>query len=201
MSFDFPIIDTGIDTTNEAALCVITSFYVIAALFNRHIPDTGAVYENKNVIHSVYCAISHCSIKLWKDKLGQISLAVTTLFWGAGAVLQLLVLEWARVNLNMPLREVPELQGVFAFGIASGALLAAKFIPLKRSLECNETWCSDGSGCHLDGLRQKRLAGLPLADIDWWLWPVFRSANERLAPTSRPCADECWTFNRRSEFQ
>ncbi|WMW82267.1 lysophospholipid transporter LplT [Undibacterium cyanobacteriorum] len=135
LSFDFPVVDTGIDTTNEAALCVITSCYLIAALFNRHIPDTGAVYPKQE--RNPFCLLrdfTHCSVKLWKDKLGQISLAVTTLFWGAGAVLQLLVLEWARVNLHMPLEKGTELQGVFALGIALGALLAAKFIPLKRSL-------------------------------------------------------------------
>jgi LPLT family lysophospholipid transporter-like MFS transporter len=70
---------------------------------------------------------------LWRDKLGQISLAVTTLFWGAGAVLQFIVLEWAKQQLGLPLNRAAILQGVVALGIAVGAMLAARFITLRRS--------------------------------------------------------------------
>jgi hypothetical protein len=70
---------------------------------------------------------------LWRDKLGQISLAVTTLFWGAGAVLQFIVLEWAKQQLGLPLNRAAILQGVVALGIAVGAMLAARFVTLRRS--------------------------------------------------------------------
>jgi hypothetical protein len=70
---------------------------------------------------------------LWGDKLGQISLAVTTLFWGAGAVLQFIVLEWAKQQLGLPLNRAAILQGVVALGIAVGAMLAARFVTLRRS--------------------------------------------------------------------
>jgi MFS transporter, LPLT family, lysophospholipid transporter len=76
-----------------------------------------------------------CLTMLWKDKLGQISLAVTTLFWGAGAVLQFLVLQWAAVHLGLPLDQGAVLQGVTAVGVALGAILAGRFIPLRRSLD------------------------------------------------------------------
>ncbi len=135
LSFDFPLISTGINTTNQSALCAITVCYIIAAIFNRYIPDTGAKYQKQE--SNPICLLrdfTHCSIKLWRDKLGQISLAVTTLFWGAGATLQYLVLKWAEVNLHMPLNKGSELQGVFAVGIAIGALFAARIIPLKKSL-------------------------------------------------------------------
>lgn len=135
LSFDFPLISTGINTTNQSALCAITVCYIIAAIFNRYIPDTGAKYQKQE--SNPICLLrdfTRCSIKLWRDKLGQISLAVTTLFWGAGATLQYLVLKWAEVNLHMPLNKGSELQGVFAVGIAIGALFAARIIPLKKSL-------------------------------------------------------------------
>ncbi|MEK9776281.1 MAG: lysophospholipid transporter LplT, partial [Quisquiliibacterium sp.] len=77
---------------------------------------------------------AHCVSVLWRDKLGQISLAVTTLFWGAGATLQFIVLEWAAIALDMPLSKAAILQGVVALGIAVGAVAAARFIPLKGSL-------------------------------------------------------------------
>ena len=77
---------------------------------------------------------AHCLRVLWRDKLGQISLAVTTLFWGAGATLQFIVLKWAEVQLGMPLSKAAVLQGVVAIGIAVGAIVAARFVPLRGSL-------------------------------------------------------------------
>jgi hypothetical protein len=76
---------------------------------------------------------SRCFLMLWRDKLGQISLAVTTLFWGAGACLQFIVLKWAERSLRLPLEEGAMLSGVSAVGIALGAMIAAKIIPLKRA--------------------------------------------------------------------
>jgi hypothetical protein len=77
---------------------------------------------------------ANCSATLWKDKLGQISLAVTTLFWGAGATLQLIVLKWAERSLGMTLDKATGLIGVVAIGVAIGAVLAARMIPLRKSL-------------------------------------------------------------------
>ena len=135
LKFDMPFIETGVDTPAEAAIAVTMIFYLIAALFNLYIPDTGARYE-KQETHPVRLVtdFSHCFSTLWRDKLGQISLAVTTLFWGAGATLQFIVLRWADSHLQLPLDKAAILQGVFALGIALGAVLAAKIVPLKRSL-------------------------------------------------------------------
>jgi LPLT family lysophospholipid transporter-like MFS transporter len=135
LKFDMPFIDTGVDTPAEAAIAVTVIFYLIAAVFNLYIPDTGARYE-KQKTHPVRLVndFAHCFSTLWHDKLGQISLAVTTLFWGAGATLQFIVLRWADSHLHLPLDKAAILQGVFALGIALGAVLAAKVIPLKRSL-------------------------------------------------------------------
>jgi MFS family permease len=135
LSFDLPRIDTGIDTPTEAALCVIAGTYLIAAVFNLKIPDTGARYshQERNPIKLI-ADFSNCFTVLWKDKLGQISLAVTTLFWGAGATLQFIVLKWAEKSLHMPLDRAAILQGIVAVGVAIGAIAAARFVPLKKSL-------------------------------------------------------------------
>ncbi len=77
---------------------------------------------------------AECFVVLWRDKLGQISLAVTTLFWGAGATLQFIVLKWAEVSLGMSLSRGAILQAVVAIGVALGAVIAATKIPLKKSL-------------------------------------------------------------------
>lgn len=86
LSFDFPMVDLPIDTPTEAALCIISCIYIVAALFNFYIPDTGVRYEHqeRNPLRLIV-DFAGCFTTLWKDKLGQISLAVTTLFWGAGA--------------------------------------------------------------------------------------------------------------------
>lgn len=135
LAFDFPLIDFGINTSHEAALTVIAGLYAVAALFNLRIPHTGAVYEHQhtNPIRLI-TDFANCCTVLWKDKLGQISLAITTLFWGAGATLQFIVLKWAEESLNMPLDKGANLQGVVAIGIALGAVGAAKIIPLRKSL-------------------------------------------------------------------
>lgn len=135
LSFDFPLLDLDIDTPAKAALLVITLIYIIAAIFNLRIPDTGARYphQQRNPIKLI-ADFSSCFVILWKDRLGQISLAVTTLFWGAGATLQFIVLQWAEKSLHMPLDKAAVLQGIVAFGVALGAVGAARFVPLKKSL-------------------------------------------------------------------
>jgi MFS family permease len=134
LKFDFPFIDTSVNTPPEAAIVVTALIYVVAALFNLAIPDTGARYQHqeRNPVR-LLVDFSRCFLMLWRDKLGQISLAVTTLFWGAGACLQFIVLKWAERSLRLPLEEGAMLSGVSAVGIALGAMIAAKVIPLKRA--------------------------------------------------------------------
>ena len=119
----------------EFALGVVMLSYVLAAVFNLNIPDTGARYaaQKRHPIKLVV-EFAECFTALWRDRLGQISLAVTSLFWGAGATLQFIVLKWAEKALNLPLAKGAVLQGVVAFGVAFGAMAAAKRVPLKRSL-------------------------------------------------------------------
>ncbi len=134
LGLDFPGVDFNIDSPAESAILVIGGFYIIAALFNLRIPDTGARYskQHTNPIKLVQ-DFWYCNTTLWRDKLGQISLAVTTLFWGAGATLQFIVLQWAKEQLNMPLSKAAILQGIVALGIAGGAVLAARFVALKQT--------------------------------------------------------------------
>jgi hypothetical protein len=128
------MIDTGIDSPAESAILVIALIYLLAAAFNLRIPDTGARYPKQHT-NPIKLAQDfwHCNVTLWRDKLGQISLAVTTLFWGAGATLQFIVLQWAEVQLGMPLDKAAILQGIVAVGIAGGAIFAARFVPLKNA--------------------------------------------------------------------
>src|SRR5436190_3231568 len=135
LHLDFPGLDTPIDTPAEAAIAVIVIVYAIAAVFNLHVPRTGVAMK-PIAPHPLETLrdFTRCVGHLWKDKLGQISLAVTTLFWGAGATLQFIVIDWARTALGFDLSKAAILQGVTAFGIAIGAVLASLWVALDRSV-------------------------------------------------------------------
>ncbi|TAK86467.1 MAG: lysophospholipid transporter LplT [Betaproteobacteria bacterium] len=135
LRFDMPLIETPIDTPAEAAIAIIVAVYAIAALFTLEVPHTG-VSLKPLPRHPVATLkdFTRCIKHLWSDRLGQISLAVTTLFWGAGATLQFIVIEWARATLGFDLSKAAILQGVTAFGIAIGAVLASMFVALDRSV-------------------------------------------------------------------
>ncbi len=127
---------TSIDTAPEVAILVVSSLYCVAALFNLFVPHTRADHKplSKNPMYLLH-DFWHSVKLLWRDKLGQISLAVTTLFWGAGATLQFIVLKWADKALGLPLDEASVLQGVFALGVAIGAVLAARLVALEQSIK------------------------------------------------------------------
>ena len=135
LGFDLPYIDTSVDSPPGAAIAVIVGFYVIAAVFNWFIPDTGV--ERRMVNRNPFFLIrefAHCTTLLWRDRLGQISLATTTLFWGAGATLQFIVIDWAEKALGFSMSQASMLQGVVAVGIAVGAVAAARWVTLRGSV-------------------------------------------------------------------
>jgi LPLT family lysophospholipid transporter-like MFS transporter len=117
LGLDLPLIDTGVDTAPEAAIAIIVVFYAIAAIFNIYIPNTGVDHRppSKNPVYLVH-EFAHCVRLLWSDKLGQISL------------------KWAEVALGYSLSQATVLQGICAIGIAAGAIIAAKFVPLNRAV-------------------------------------------------------------------
>ncbi|MFV0663170.1 lysophospholipid transporter LplT [Denitromonas sp.] len=119
----------------QMALLIIGLLYVVAAIFNMFVPDTGVDHKvlRKNPLYLMH-DFNHCLKLLWRDKLGQISLAVTTLFWGAGATLQFIVYKWAEHALGMDLSSATMLQGVVAIGVAVGAVLAARYVTLRKSV-------------------------------------------------------------------
>ena len=126
LSFDLPLIDLGIETPPAAAISVLILVYLVAALFNTHIPDTGVEMRPmpKRLI-SLLPDFWRCNTRLWQDKLGQISLASTTLIWGAAGNLKTVVLTWAAVALGYTVTQASALQGVVAIGMAAGAIAAS----------------------------------------------------------------------------
>ncbi|AVS92706.1 lysophospholipid transporter LplT [Paracidovorax avenae] len=126
LSVDIPFVDTGVDTAAEAAIATLITVYLAAAWFNTRIPHTGVemrpMPRNPLALLPDFWA---CNNRLWRDKLGQISLATTTLFWGAGGNLKFIVLAWAAAALAYNTTQASALTGVVAIGTAVGAVVAS----------------------------------------------------------------------------
>jgi MFS family permease len=119
----------------SVAMFAVMLVYAAAALINIGIPDTGARYPNRlREPQRLVGEFVTCFNLLWRDELAQIALWVTTLMWGAAVTLQLLVLKWAGANLGLSLSKAALMQGATGIGVAIGAVAAAKFVPLARSL-------------------------------------------------------------------
>jgi LPLT family lysophospholipid transporter-like MFS transporter len=126
LSFDFPLIDTSVDTPAEAAICVLIFVYVLAAWFNTRIPHTGVeMRPMPKRLLSLLPDFWTCNKRLWSDRLGQISLATTTLFWGVLGNLKYIVLGWAAAALGYSVTQASALVGVVAIGTAIGAVVAS----------------------------------------------------------------------------
>ena len=134
LALDFPIFDTAIDTPPEAAIFVLIFIYAIAAWFNTRIPHTGVEMRKlpKNWLELVPDFWS-CNSRLWHDKLGQISLATTTLFWGVSGNLRYIILAWSAAALGYSTTQASSLSGVVALGTAVGAIVASMKMRLDKA--------------------------------------------------------------------
>ncbi|MDP1646350.1 MAG: lysophospholipid transporter LplT [Thiobacillus sp.] len=132
------LVSIGLDSRLIApkfAIVAITSLYFAAAIVNLFIPRLPIDHKLPSrsplfILHDFW----HSFKLLWRDPLGQVSLAVTTLFWGVGATLRLLIIAWAALNLKYGLDQATQLTAATAFGIAIGSVLAGKFVRLQRAV-------------------------------------------------------------------
>ena len=134
LSFDLPWVETNVDTAAEAAIVVLVAIYMLAAWFNLRIPLTGVPMRpmrqdpGKSLLANTLDLLPDfwtCSQRLWADKLGQISLSTTTLFWGVSGNLRYIVLAWGAAALSYDTSKASLLVGVVAIGTAAGAIIAS----------------------------------------------------------------------------
>ena len=126
LAVDLPLVSTGIDTSAEAAIASLILLFIVASVFNLYIPRTEAPLQP--LAHTPLGLVrdfSACNARLWDDKLGQISLATTTLFWGVSGNLRYIVLAWSAAALGYSTTQASSLVGVVAIGTAVGAVLAS----------------------------------------------------------------------------
>ena len=134
LALDLPLLETGVDTAPEAAIASIVTLYVVAAAFNLYIPRTSAALQpmGRDLVYLVRDFL-RCNKRLWNDRLGQISLATTTLFWGVSGNLRYIVLAWAAAALGYATTQASSLVGVVAIGTAVGAVVASVTMRLDRA--------------------------------------------------------------------
>jgi len=119
------------------AILIIAFLYLLAAIFNRYIPVLPIEHkvEKKNPLF-LFKDFIKSATKLAKDRYGgQLSLAITTLFWGAGATLRLVIIAWAAYALNYGIDKATQLTAVVALGVAIGAVIAARYVEMRDSVK------------------------------------------------------------------
>ena len=124
----------GLESVYAASLAMLLVCYGLAAVLNLFIQGSGRVYAPMPWQLTVLLSGFWQDLKsLWRDPLGSISLSVTTLFWGVGACLQLIVLSWAQESLLLSLSQAAYLQAATAVGVMAGAALAASWVALHQA--------------------------------------------------------------------
>jgi MFS family permease len=122
------------DSALTAGMLVLLLLHSVATLINVRVSDSGARYHPAS-IHPVQIIQRFIeeNLHLWRDPQGGLSMTVTTLLWGVGATLQLIVLRWSSESLGLPLAQAAYLQGVTALGVIAGAMAASHFITLEHA--------------------------------------------------------------------
>jgi len=126
----------GIDTAPEFGILFTLALYLVAALLNYFIPKLPIEHRlKKRTLGFLVADFWQSFLLLWKDPLGQVSLAVTSLFWGAGTSLRFIILAWSAVALNFDLEQATQLTALVAVGLAIGSVVAAKAVPLEHAVK------------------------------------------------------------------
>jgi MFS family permease len=128
------LLGLSLKTQYAGPLLSLIVIYSIAGLLNFGIPNLHIQYVQESMKPiALFKNFIQSNRILWKDPIGKLSLAVTTLFWGIGAVVQFAVLLWAKEALNMPLEQASLLQAVVAFGVIFGAGMAGHYVALQNA--------------------------------------------------------------------
>jgi LPLT family lysophospholipid transporter-like MFS transporter len=134
LALSVPAIDFGIHSAAQATIACMVVLYVVAAAFNLRIPRTETALEPfAGRVAELVRDFSQCNARLWDDKLGQISLATTTLFWGVSGNLRLIVLAWAGWALQLDTPHATRLLVLVGLGTAAGALVASMTVRLRHA--------------------------------------------------------------------
>jgi MFS transporter, LPLT family, lysophospholipid transporter len=128
--------NTLIDTAPKFAIFVVFGIYLVATLFNLVIPKLPIEHAMPNYqLGYLWIDFWRNFMLLWRDPLGQVSLAVTSLFWGVGTTLRFIILVWAGTMLKLDMQQATQLTAVVAVGLAIGSIIAAIWVPLNHAVK------------------------------------------------------------------
>ncbi|WP_124553333.1 lysophospholipid transporter LplT [Methylophilus methylotrophus] len=132
-----PVLGSTLSANNPyIGIAFIMLLYLLAAGFNYYIPKVPIDHQvEQKTLRFLLKDFWHAFITLWKDPQGQVSLAVTTLFWGAGATLQFVVLQWADIRLGFSQQQATYLIAILAVGIAVGSVVASRYVQLENAVK------------------------------------------------------------------
>ncbi len=132
-----PILGSTIAADNPyTGIAIIAAIYLLATSFNFYIPKVPLDHKiPQRNLSFLLRDFWHAFTTLWRDTQGQVALAVTTLFWGAGATLQFVVLQWAEEVLHMQQQGATKLIAILAVGIAVGSIGASLFVKLEEAVK------------------------------------------------------------------
>ena len=120
------------DQSVDLALWAVAACYLVAMLANLAIPRVNAVHAGDFHPWRLLMGFLENTWRLVKDRDVRFSLACTSIFWGSGATLRLLLVAWVPLALHITDNSTPaNLNGAVAIGIAVGAALAAALIRLE----------------------------------------------------------------------
>ncbi|QSA95936.1 lysophospholipid transporter LplT [Methylococcus sp. EFPC2] len=120
------------DIAVPLALWTVLACYAGAMLANLFIPNIPAAHTGERFSPSeLLRGFITSSALMLKDRDARFSLGCTSLFWGSGATLRLLLVAWVPLALDIHDTSTPaNLNGAVAIGIAGGAALASAWIRL-----------------------------------------------------------------------
>jgi MFS transporter, LPLT family, lysophospholipid transporter len=126
-----PFMQAGVLNVSLLALLLL---YLVASGLNWAVPKSGARYPPTDVAPAaLWRNFGHANGVLWRDTQGGLAMAATTVFWGAGATLQFVVLRWGVDHLDLTLEHAAYLQAAVAVGVMLGAGWAGRWVALRHA--------------------------------------------------------------------
>ena len=122
------------DISTNSALISVCACYLLAAIANMFIPKLPVARPNTKLQPSKLIKEFLAALKtLAYNQDARFSLVGSSIFWGAGSTLRLILVAWVPVALGNNDMSMPaNLSGVVAIGIAVGAALAANLVTLRN---------------------------------------------------------------------
>lgn len=122
------------DASTNIALISVCVCYCIAAVSNTFIPKLPVARPDTKLQPSKLVKEFLVALKTLSFNVdARFSLIGSSIFWGAGSTLRLLLVAWVPVALSINDLSMPaNLSGAVAIGIAIGAALAANVVSLKN---------------------------------------------------------------------